>query len=438
MYPINSLVDGTLTAAIDVLAKTATARRNTVKLARQKAASWDELGTKLLSGAKSLSADIGTHVQQNPTAAATLLGGGLGAAAGGLGTALANRGRPSHKRKGVLGAALTGGLAGAAVGGGLGLAGHSLQQLRTPASPPKAPTEFSHGGKTYSLDPQALAENPDLLSQVNTLEEPTARDAVSGGIKKTLGAVRDNTPWRTWLGMGAVDAGLNNKHLRPGERFGFGRIRPEFSTNPEHLERGLELNTTHGMPDEARLDLLKDRKKLDSLGRDQLQPSNAGRDVHSIDVPHPPIKEKVHKVDANKNVVENVFHEIETPNPKPPKRISINDEQIRRAKRLGAEAMHSDAGKPLSGSPNLWRAGKKTITMPRGRGANVLGRLAAYGVPFVAQHMYPSSASQSAKAMDKIMQSLREKNLIKEIGGPAATPPAQSPFPNPVWPLTTH
>lgn len=236
---------------------------------------------------------LGQAVQNNPAMASTLLGGGVGALAGGGSAMLANRTRPEGRKKSMLGSALTGGLAGAAIGGGAGLAAKGLSGMQT------EPQGLGHGdalkpgmftdpetGQTMRIDPAALKANPGLAAQVKGLSQPpnpvdsTLRGALREGtsfaanalpfghrITRGLGLTPSGgggsggggggapgpggEPEKSWIdkhiptsseylpAVGFWDAALHSP-LNLGERVGLGRIRPEASRSLSNLQAGLD------------------------------------------------------------------------------------------------------------------------------------------------------------------------------------------------------
>lgn len=210
----------------------------------------------------------------NPTMASALVGGGLGAGAGGLHAAWTNRNRDPSERRSILGSALTGGLAGGAIGGGLGLARYGLDKLKTQPQGLQhgdalAPGEFTHPdtGQRMRIDPTALKRDPGLFHRLRDLNRPQSpvdrsAQAVAGGIAATasravpglrdalegLGVTEGNTlvesqlPFSSWLlpKVGLLDAALHAPGLNLGERIGVGRIRPQFSRAKDDLLRGVK------------------------------------------------------------------------------------------------------------------------------------------------------------------------------------------------------
>ena len=337
MLPIKSLVDGTIEDAVEALSKAAAHRRVVpLSYAEKRAIAMSDV----LSG-------IGTHVKNNPVAAQALVGGGLGAAAGGLGTVWSNRDKEEHEKTSPWSSMLTGGLAGAALGGGVGLARKSFDGMRD-GSATVGPTEFTSGGRKMELDPSALDKHPDLLNTVNNLEQPTAEEYIGKGMQTGVSALAANTPYKTWAAMLAGDIALNNQSLRLGERnvlghvagagrtaknwltnwydtkapsrvpykpvegLNLGHTRPEYSTDPDHLVRGLqEAGDKSSAPEVARNALKADKTNLDLLGRDPLQP-NTTLNEYAVKRPGTPAKVKNFDVDHNGKQIQIHCHSTQT------------------------------------------------------------------------------------------------------------------------------
>jgi hypothetical protein len=170
---------------------------------------------------------LGSAAQAHPELSSALAGGGVGALAGGLGTAFGNAGRPEGRKRSVLGGALTGGLAGTAVGGGAALASRGLGHLRPP-SPEGAKLPPGHfidpeTGQRMMVDP-AAAGNQDLHAKIRQLTGMKSNprqmiDAALGG----AGALWDEAPIATTAAgvVGAGDLALHNP------LFGFARRSAE-------------------------------------------------------------------------------------------------------------------------------------------------------------------------------------------------------------------
>lgn len=175
-------------------------------------------------------ASLGEQVKSNPTLSHALVGGGIGALAGGGNTALNNRGQEPGKKKSILGSALTGGLAGAGVGAGAGLARQGLAGLKgtgdgISGSDALRPGQFvdPSTGKRMMIDPQALKDNPQLHEQVRALTTPSFQGKVIGGLGAAADFVREKVPTTGPLALGAaaIDATMHNP------LFGLSRISPE-------------------------------------------------------------------------------------------------------------------------------------------------------------------------------------------------------------------
>lgn len=221
---------------------------------------------------------LGSLSRDQPELAGAGIGGLLGAGAGAGHVMLGNIGKEEEERRGVLGTALTGGLTGAAVGGGVGLARRALGRAGGPQglSIGDALVTSTYTdpvtGKKMQIDPAALRANPDLARRIRELSAPAlpldsalrtgARNVATfvPGLRdlglRPFGYAEDPT-WiernfpvshRALPAMGAMDLLLHSK-LNLGERFGVGRIRPEFSTNPAHLIEGIaEEPEKYGIP----------------------------------------------------------------------------------------------------------------------------------------------------------------------------------------------
>lgn len=126
----------------------------------------------------------------NPAMQAALVGGGLGAAAGG-GTALMNPDRRHH----FLSSALTGGIAGAALGGGGALA---YDKVMNGPVLGKAKIDIGNG-QTAELNPEQLAQASQLAQGTSLTEK-----GLLGGIGLTAKTLWDNAPVTTSLGAPAL------------------------------------------------------------------------------------------------------------------------------------------------------------------------------------------------------------------------------------------
>ncbi len=276
-------VSGTLEEAVEALAKLAADCRTRPLTFVEKQA---------LAGSDTLSA-LGRYIG-TPTGAA-LLGGGLGAAAGGIGTAFANRGKPEGERRSVLSSALTGGLAGAAIGGGGVAAAKGLSGLRDPGHAPVKGAPIPIPGSDLKLDPRVMTAMPDAHKRLQELAEPDWSERVMEplsrgweGIKEVLpvssravpamagydlltntqqrfgGKMLGDMNWlhapgaaaswvankmhggldRVGLAGGRMSSALGKLH-DVGEKlqradYGIGMIDPRNSTHEKHLEAGID------------------------------------------------------------------------------------------------------------------------------------------------------------------------------------------------------
>lgn len=173
---------------------------------------------------------LGGAVRDNPAISHALVGGGIGAVAGGLNTAYGNSGRDPSRKRSLLGGALTGGLAGAGVGAGVGLARQGMEGLSGGGSGGPGNAGGGHGqyvdpttGKTMAIDPNALKNDPELAAKVKSLTTPTLQSKLVGGLGAGIGAAYDAAPITTSaaLPLGAADLALH------GPGFGRARATPE-------------------------------------------------------------------------------------------------------------------------------------------------------------------------------------------------------------------
>ena len=119
-----------------------------------------------------IGSSVGDFLSDNPAVTKALIGAGVGAGFGGLTSAA----KPKEKRK-TFRSMLTGALA----GGGLGLGAHYLS--KTLPTPSEASTDFTHGGRTYELDPKALAANPAAMKELNELMAARPGEGLVSGIQ---------------------------------------------------------------------------------------------------------------------------------------------------------------------------------------------------------------------------------------------------------------
>lgn len=178
---------------------------------------------------------LGSAVKDNPELSHALIGAGVGAGIGGIGQGIANIGRDKIDKRSLMSSALTGGLAGGAIGGGAGLLRRGIGGFGAPSS--GATTSFvdPKTGQKMQIDPAALKQNPQLADKAREL----AKKPVDGGMTSSLiGKALGSTSAKILPAMGVAD--WATRTFNTGERFGYGKIRPQFSTNPEDLIRGME------------------------------------------------------------------------------------------------------------------------------------------------------------------------------------------------------
>lgn len=202
-----TILDGTITEAIEMLAKRAADLRTRPALTEKRAAGMGEFLRPL-----------GDALGKNPELGGALLGGGLGAVGGGLHASIANRQRDPADRKSVLGSALTGGLAGGALGGGAGLAYRGLQHFAGPQG-------IGHGdalqsnefvdpetGQRMQIDAAALKSNPDLPRKLRELGTSNISTTAGRAALAGLQRLHDVAPVSTTAaGIAApIDALLHN------------------------------------------------------------------------------------------------------------------------------------------------------------------------------------------------------------------------------------
>jgi hypothetical protein len=168
---------------------------------------------------------LGGAVRDNPTLAGALLGGGTGALAGGVGTALGNRGRDDKDRKSVFDSALTGGLAGAGLGGGLGAAAKAYgdsgkgQGLGTGDSLPPGQYTDPATGKRMQIDSDTLRKNPALLDKVRDLSKPQPlyESAPQKAWELAKNVFSDTYSGKVVPGIAAADFAIHNQKLNTGD-----------------------------------------------------------------------------------------------------------------------------------------------------------------------------------------------------------------------------
>lgn len=199
-----------------------------------------------LAGASDYLSSIGNFVRENPSVGHTLLGGAVGAGLSGASTAYANTGREDRDRRSVLRSMLTGGLAGGAVGGGLSLAHKGISQMRQGSEPPvpQQPMTFKGpDGKPMVISPEALKNNPGLADRVRGAapKTPIDQEVMQGALGAGAGVASHFPITAMGLPIGAgIDAALNSKRLRLGDRIGWGAIAPENATRPDWLAKGMD------------------------------------------------------------------------------------------------------------------------------------------------------------------------------------------------------
>lgn len=406
MHPINSLVNGTLEDAAEALSKVAAYRRVVpLSFAEKQALSVGDTLTGL-----------GTHIKQNPILASTLLGGGLGAAAGGLGTAWSNKDKPEHERKSLWQSMLTGGMAGAALGGGAGAAYKGLSNIGKPGELPAEGPTVDINGRKLQLTPEALKQNPNLLQEVNDAQAPRAGDLLNEG----FGAAA-TTGWNlipsSWKFMAPLDAALHSKALRTGERFGVGYMRPEHSVDPRHLRLGLEQAESKlpGLSTDAVNALQKDEASLKYLGKNSLpegSTKNYGTKV--------PVMEKlIEKTGPQGHQVtrETMQHASD---PATGARLytnpSLNAQQLRQAKHLGATIAHD---MPQGSDPGLFRIGSHVHAANSPTTMGRLGRFAGrrilpYGLAAIAERALMNPDQARDNRLEDIVRRLQEQGVVKE------------------------
>jgi hypothetical protein len=191
---VNNLLEGNLASAVEALAMLATQP--------EKMAGFNDYLTSL-----------GNAVKDSPTLSHALVGGGVGAGIGGLGTLYNNSKKDPSDRRSVLGSMLTGGLAGAGTGAGIGLARTGLSGLTNASteheSAKLAPGEFIDPAtsKRMKIDPAALKEN-GLTSKVRGLMAPSVTGIAAAGILGGLEKVHDLAPLTTTLAAPVAAADL--------------------------------------------------------------------------------------------------------------------------------------------------------------------------------------------------------------------------------------
>lgn len=427
MPPTSSVVDGSPREAVEFLAKRATdARMGLTKSALTLPASLLEpkgaVGSALAS--------LGSFAQENPGLAHTLAGGAIGAGLGGVRAVAGNAEQPKERRRSVLGAMTTGGLAGAGIGAGINAARTGLADFGT-----KHPTKIQPGqftdpatGQRMSLDPEAIKKHPGLADAVAAAnqEAPLAEKLV-GGVGAGLKGVHDALPISSKVlpvGMG-IDAAMNNDRLRTGEWSLFGKrlpgmIDPRHSQMPEHLRAGIDAAVAdpakHGFPKEIdpdiknKLDLLRDLQSNpgDSLSKANRTPAGEAISRTYSSVPRP-------------KGMGTPTLPVETP-------IGISAEDVRRLRDIGARTRAEQMGKnkgffgdSVSSQPRVQRTFTgKSRELPTGLWGNK-GRLATralgYGAVPLAETLAGMVGRQQheKKTLGQILEQLKQQNLVKPV-----------------------
>jgi len=200
-----SWIDGDVKQAADMLANRAVFARS---LRTEKQAFLDKI-----TGA----------ISEHPGLAMTLGGAGAGAAVGGLSGAS----KPKDRRS-TLSSALTGALAGAGVGGGAYASGQLLKSLG--AGGGGGGSSFIHNGKKFNLSPKALTNSPELMQEIDKLQETSLPTKLVGGSMDFMKAYASRHPAITALMLG--DIGVHGLG-------GLAQIaNPKTSINPQHLLQG--------------------------------------------------------------------------------------------------------------------------------------------------------------------------------------------------------
>lgn len=479
MSPTNSLVEGTLQEAVEVLAKLASYRRVVPAsyADREKVANTD-----FLSG-------IGEQMKKNPMLAQTLIGTAAGAGIGGIGTAIGNMGRKDRDRKSVWGNAMTGALAGAGLGAGVGAIRSGFGGLGS-ANPGVGMEDvkggrFSFGGKNFAITPEALKKNPGLVDEVRSINgpRPLPEQAVTGTIG-ALGALGQAAPITSGLlpYVGAADLALH----APG--VGLARIRPDQAAGrlgreilmhgvtstdagkalPEPIrqtilggknisndtavaphERGLLgklfkrdpiAPTAPGSPDTTIWGRIKQRLGYGSgttgetSARDwltQRRAGNANPDANVLQVTErTPVMEKVeHNTGGGKRGrggAKTVFEQqrrYPAPAGSPPGTLGAPVETVKTHRMTGAERaqvmQQGAASLGRTAGRNLYRLPFTNMTYTgMGSTARALGlRAALYGAPMLGEYAIRSYGSELGRQrrMDEIIQGLRDQGVVREV-----------------------
>lgn len=240
---MNELLNCTMAEAVEKLAVYAVALKSAPA---EKRAAGDFLSS------------LGTAFKENPTLGSALAGGGIGAAVGGVSTAMGNRGKEEGQKKGLLGSMMTGGLAGAGIGAGASMAHKGLSNLTGEGNmghDALRPGEFTIKGPDgqpmkMRIDPKALKNNPDLHKQVKSLTTPSFQSSLAGGagglwdqVQKAVPTSAAVLPWAAgadalWhgAGLGSVNAGQASGAA--GKEL-FRNGLSQLKDTPEHIQKAM-------------------------------------------------------------------------------------------------------------------------------------------------------------------------------------------------------
>lgn len=449
MHPTNSLVEGTLQEAVELLAKRASYRRIVPPSVadREKVAVSDYLSS------------IGSQLKENPILAQALVGTAAGAGIGGIGTMLGNSGRKDRDKKSVMGNALTGALAGAGLGAGVGAARSGMLNLRS--SPGIAgggdmrPGTFSMNGRQLQISPDALRQNPELLTKVKDLTAPRPLpEQIVGGAFGALDKVRQAVP--TTGTLAAVAAPID--FLLHNPLFGLNRIDASQATGrlgrdilskgvtstdlgkslPEPIQKAITGNKQIGgdisaapherswlaqragrspvnPTDRTWGDWFRNKLKMTPRSNtvtDWLTDRRASRgsnDANVLTVSHTPT-EKVTQRDSAGNTTS-----YEQPRPGATTQQHLTRGTRAQLMREGAEQLASTQGRNLY----RMRGTNLTYTGAKSMGGALGMRAALYGLPMLGEYAYRSYADDAARqqSMQDIIRGLREQGHIREVGG---------------------
>jgi len=250
--PLDFLVDGTLKQAVDYLAERAAK-------VRTEGHTWTE---KKALGLSDIMTSVG-DVAKDPIVGKALLGGGVGALAGGASHYMGNQdGTPESKRKGMLGSALTGALAGGALGGGIGAAQKYWPSMggggpKVPTDGPGVFTDLTTG-KKFSIDPKYVADHPDMVAKIEAASKPTVPEKALNVVRGVKSTLAENAPFSLYGGglLGLHDIKTMYQNAR-----GMGRDPRMFMTGLEQIgkdhpmfatpERQAMIKNLMGGPDAA-------------------------------------------------------------------------------------------------------------------------------------------------------------------------------------------